>query len=232
MRKMRTMTTDTPQDRELQDRRRAILAAVLAHVPFDGWSEKALRQAAEDAGLDPAVVKLAFPGGPAGVIAFWSEEADRAMAAAYADQDGDEMRFRERITFLVRARIGAIAEHREGVRRALTYLAQPQHGGMGLRCLYRSVDEMWCAAGDRATDFNFYTKRLTLAGVYSSTLLFWLDDASEDSEKTWEFLDRRIAGVMRIPARRENLRKAGRYLPNPRRFVRLVSERLREGGVG
>ena len=84
------------------------------------------------------------------------------------------------------ARIGAVVAHREAVRRALTYLAQPQHGGRGLKCLYRTVDEMWYAAGDRATDFNFYTKRLTLAGVYSATLLFWLDDASEDSEATWE----------------------------------------------
>ena len=228
------MTTESPlrDGTHLEGERRAILTAILPHVPFDGWSVKALRRATEDAGLDPAMVGLAFPGGVAGVIAFWSEEADRTMAAAFADQGGDDMRFRERIAFLVRARIGVVADHREAVRRALTYLAQPQHGGIGLRCLYRSVDEMWFAAGDRATDFNFYTKRLTLAGVYSSTLLFWLDDASEDSAETWTFLDRRIAGVMRIPARRENLRRAGRYLPNPRRFARLVYERLREAGLG
>jgi len=231
------MTTEHPADTHLADthldaERRAILAAALPHVPFDGWTAKTLRRAAEDAGLDPVMVKLAFPDGVAGVIAFWSAEADRAMAAAFAALDTDAMRFRERITWLVRARIEAVAEHREAVRRAMTHLARPPHGGVGLRLLYRSVDEMWYAAGDRATDFNFYTKRLTLAGVYSSTLLYWLDDASEDSADTWAFLDRRIAGVMRIPARRENLRRAGRYLPSPRRFARLVSERLREGGVG
>ncbi|MEP4378974.1 MAG: COQ9 family protein [Alphaproteobacteria bacterium] len=212
--------------------RRAILDALLPHVPFDGWSAKSLRRAGGDAGLDPAIVKLAFPGGMTEIIGHWSEAADRTMVAAYADENGDEMRFRERITFLVHARIAAVAEHREAVRRALTYLTQPQHGGTGLRLLYRTVDEMWYAAGDRATDFNFYTKRLTLAGVYSSTLLYWIDDASDDSEATWKFLDRRIAGVMRIPKRRENLRRAGSYLPNPKRFARLVSERLREGGVG
>lgn len=223
------MTTDATH---LLTEKRAILAAILPHVPFDGWSAKSLRAATADAGLEPALAKLAFPGGLADIIAFWSTEADAAMVAAYTQEDGEEMRFRERITFLVRARIGAIAEHREAVRRALTYLSQPQHGGRGLRCLYRTVDEMWYAAGDRATDFNFYTKRLTLAGVYSSTLLYWLDDASDDSEETWAFLDRRIAGVMRIPKRRENFRRATGYLPNPKRFARLVSERLRERGVG
>ncbi len=223
------MTTDASH---MATEKRAILAAILPHVPFDGWSAKSLRAATADAGLDPALAKLAFPGGLAELIAFWSAQADAAMVAAYADEDGDEMRFRDRITFLVRARIGAIAEHREAVRRALTYLAQPQHSGRGLKCLYWTVDEMWYAAGDRATDFNFYTKRLTLAGVYSSTLLYWLDDASDDSEATWAFLDRRIAGVMSIPKRRENLRRATGYLPNPKRFARLVSERLRERGVG
>lgn len=226
------MTTEHPADTHLDAERRAILAAALPHVPFDGWTAKTLRRAAEEAGLDPAMVKLAFPGGVAEIIAFWSAAADQAMVAAYAEAGGDGMRFRERITWLVRARIEAVAAHREAVRRALTYLAQPQRSGAGLRCLYRTVDEMWYAAGDRATDFNFYTKRLTLTGVYSATLLFWLDDASDDSEATWKFLDRRIAGVMRIPQRKEKLRRVGGYLPNPKRFARLVSERLREGGVG
>lgn len=223
-----TERTDSPR----LDDQRAILSAMLPHVPFDGWTERALRHAAGDADMDPAVVRLVFPGGPADVIAFWSAEADRAAVAAYAGVDGAAMKFRERITFLVRARIEALGAHREAARRALTHLAQPQHGTTGVRCLYRTVDEIWYAAGDRATDFNFYTKRLTLAGVYSSTLLFWLDDESEDSAETWQFLDRRIAGVMRIPARRQKLAQAGRYVPSPRRFARLVSERLREGRVG
>jgi ubiquinone biosynthesis protein COQ9 len=55
---------------------------------------------------------------------------------------------------------------------------------------------MWYAAGDKSTDFNFYTKRATLAGVYSATLLYWLNDRSAGSEATWAFLDRRIDNVM------------------------------------
>jgi ubiquinone biosynthesis protein COQ9 len=90
---------------------------------------------------------------------------------------------------------------------------------------------MWYAAGDQSTDFSFYTKRATLAGVYGATLLFWLDDRSDDAVETWAFLDRRIAGVMQIPQRRAALRGGGRYLPDPKRFARMLSERLREGGA-
>ena len=64
--------------------------------------------------------------------------------------------------------------------------------------LYRTVDAIWYAAGDTSADFNFYTKRATLAGVFSSTLFYWLNDRSEGNEATWAFLDRRIDDVMRF----------------------------------
>jgi ubiquinone biosynthesis protein COQ9 len=215
-----------------QAERSAVLEALLPNVPFDGWSDRALRTAAADAGLDPASVPLIFPDGAAGAIADWSRAADAAMVAAFEGAATEEMKFRDRIAFLVRARIEAVADHREAVRRAMTFLALPGHAALGMKCLYRTVDEMWYAAGDRSTDFSFYTRRLTLAGVYSSTVMYWLDDPSEEFTGTWTFLDRRIAGVMRIPQRCQRLRDAGRLVPNPRRFMRRVAQRLREERVG
>lgn len=211
--------------------RAAILAATLPHVPFDGWSLRTIRTGAKEAGFDESMAALGFPGGVADIIDFWSQMSDAAMRVAYEDARTGDMRFRERITFLVRARIAAVADHREAVRRALTHVSRPSKAAQGIRGLYRTVDDMWYAAGDTATDFSFYTKRGTLAGVYSATLLFWLDDRSEDSAETWAFLDRRIVDVMRIPQRRASLRALGKYVPDPKRFARLVSERLREGGA-
>lgn len=216
---------------DLVAERAQILAASLPHVPFDGWSLKALRAGARDAGLDEAMAALAFPGGVTAAIDFWSRLSDAAMLVAYDEANTEEMRFRDRITFLVRARIEAVAEHREAVRRALTHVSRPSKMGTGIRGLYRTVDDMWYAAGDRSTDFSFYTKRGTLAGVYSATLLYWLDDRSEGSAETWAFLDRRIADVMRIPQKRASLRDVARYVPDPKRFARKVAERLREGGA-
>ncbi len=215
----------------MSEERGKILAAVLGHIPFEGWTSRALRLAAEDAGLDPATAELAFPGGPADAILAWSAVSDLAMLDAYAAADPDSMRFRDRIAFLVRARIEAVAGHRDAARRAITHMSRPPHLRRGTRALYRTVDDMWHAAGDRSTDFSFYTKRATLAGVYTSTMLFWLDDSSEDSADTWAFLDRRIGNVMQIPKVREKFSGAAMNLPNPKRFARLVAERLREGGA-
>ena len=221
-----------PASDYLAEERLGILEAALPHVPFDGWSLATLRVAAKDAGYDESMAALAFPGGVAELIDYWSVVADAKMTLAYEAANTGEMRFRDRITFLVRARIDAVADHRDAVRRALTHVTRPSKAGTGIRGLYRTVDEMWYAAGDTSTDFSFYTKRGTLAGVYASTLLYWLDDRSEDASDTWAFLDRRIADVMRIPQKRAKLEEAariGRYLPDPKRFMRKVSERLREG---
>ncbi|NNE82496.1 MAG: COQ9 family protein [Alphaproteobacteria bacterium] len=212
--------------------RRAILEKALAHVPFDGWSHRSLHQGAADAGFDAATARRAFPGGPADAIEFWSAETDREMAAALSEKNITDLKIRERIAAAVRWRLEALAPHREAARRALSHLSQPQHAGLGLRCLYRTVDEMWHAAGDTATDFNFYTKRGLLVGVYTSTTMFWLDDESDGHEATWAFLDRRIADALRIPQVTGRLGKIPAAIPRPRRFVRRVREHLREGDHG
>ncbi|MFQ5972153.1 MAG: COQ9 family protein, partial [Alphaproteobacteria bacterium] len=179
--------------------REAILEAALMHVPFDGWSRTSLVRGVRDAGYDEVMVLRAFPGGVSELVAFHSNHADERMLAALGSMDLASMKVRERIATAVETRLRQNAKHKEAVRLALAYLAQPHHAGLALRCLYRTVDAMWYACGDTATDFNFYTKRALLAGVYGATVLYWISDRSPDDEATWGFLDRRIGDVMNIP---------------------------------
>lgn len=183
---------------DIETTRRRLLETTLNHVPFDGWSMTALQRAAGDLGLDAATAVNAFPGGPAELIVFHSAEADRRMLEELQPMDLPAMRVRDRIAAVVRLRLEQNAAHREAIRRALAFLALPQNGPLALKCLYRTVDAMWYAAGDTSTDYNFYTKRLLLSGVYSSTLLFWLNDESEGSAETWAFLARRIDEVLKV----------------------------------
>lgn len=183
---------------DIEATRRRLLERTLDHVPFDGWTMTALQRAAADEGLDGATVVNAFPGGPAELVAFHSAEADRRLLESLQAMDLASMRVRDRIATAVRLRLEQNAEHREAIRRALAFLALPQNGPLALKCLYRTVDAMWYAAGDTSTDYNFYTKRMLLSGVYSSTLLFWLNDDSEGHAETWAFLSRRIDEVLKI----------------------------------
>ena len=140
------------------------------------------------------------------------------------------LKMRERIKNAVRIRLERHAgEPRGGARGPWRCSSLPFNAGLALKLLYRTVDAMWYAAGDTSTDFNFYTKRATLAGVYSSTLLYWLNDRSPGSEATWGFLDRRIDDVMKI----EKLKAAGevvdRALDDRTRFKKVTCPILRPG---
>ncbi len=182
----------------IEETRDQLIAAALAHVPFDGWTGRALRAGAADLGLDAARAANAFPGGPAELLEAFSADIDRRMLAALEARDLKAMKHRQRVATAVRARLELLAPQREAVRRGLSFLAVPRNAALGVRCLYRSVDAIWHAAGDTSTDYNFYTKRLLLAGVYSATLLFWLNDESAGFSETWAFLDRRLAEVIRL----------------------------------
>lgn len=204
----------------LLSEKRALLEAMLPHVPFDGWTAKTLALAAKDAGLEPGLPARAFPGGAAEALDFWVAETDRAMLRALESRDLNAMKIRERVKTAVLVRLELVAAHREAVRRALTLEALPQQGPRALKQLYRTVDAIWYAAGDTATDYNFYTKRMLLAGVYAATLLHWLDDKSEGFAATAAFLDRRLSDVMKIQQAKGKLGKLVERLPNPFRRLR------------
>jgi ubiquinone biosynthesis protein COQ9 len=205
--------------------REKLIDAALAHVPFDGWGDKALMTAAKNLGIEPVVARNAFPGGAIEMIEFHSLLADRRMVAEFEAADRGGLKLREKVALAVRLRLQANMPHREAIRRAVATLALPIHAALAARLLYRTVDAAWHAVGDRSTDYNFYTKRMLLAGVYSSTVLFWINDKSADCAETWAFLDRRIADVMQIPKAMARLNKIKDRLPDPMRILRRRAAR-------
>jgi len=178
--------------------RRPLLDAANPHIPFDGWTMKALEAGAEDLGIDKGMVKLIFPAGPQDAIDYLAASSDADMILHASNLKLDEMRLNEKITALVKLRIQAEEPYREAAQKAVSWLAMPQNQPLGLKMLYRTVDLMWKTTHDPSTDYNFYTKRLTLSAVYSSTFLYWLNDSSEDYADTWAFLDRRIGNILQF----------------------------------
>lgn len=178
---------------------RLLLAADIAEAAvFDGWSESAVREAATMRGIDPDVAAYAFKGGAMDRIAAWIGSVDQAMQVRYSQADLALKPVRERIRSLVLARLDAIAGKEEALRRALAIMAMPQNAARAARLGWSSADAMWRLAGDVSTDYNHYTKRATLAGVYAATLAVFANDDSADKAETRAFLDRRIDGIMRF----------------------------------
>ena len=177
----------------------AILNAALMHVPFDGWSDAALAAGAADAGVEQHLVSALFPSGAIDAIALHSRLADTEMVAAFHVLPEAPQKIHLAIRALVLLRLELANQNKDAVRRALTMLVLPAHAKLSAELLYETVDAMWRAAGNTDTGFSFYTRRATLAAVYSATLLAWLADNSGDMGKTVAFLDRRLANLAAMP---------------------------------
>ncbi len=187
-----------PADLTLDELRAVLAPHIAAAAAFDGWSELAVRDAAAKIDADPDVATYAFRDGQMAMIEAWIGHVDAAMEAAFADDRLDNMPIRERIRQLVEFRLNAIAGMEESLRRALAVMAMPQNVSKSLRLGWRTADRMWRLAGDTATDYNYYTKRATLSGIYAATLGIFAGDESEGKSETKAFLDRRIEGIMRF----------------------------------
>lgn len=202
--------------------RRRLALAVGENAVFDGWTRKAVDSAAAQLGIDPVQARLAMPKRQADMIDLYIQDVDRALEVWATPKRIESMKIREKIRSLVWRRLEIMGPAREAVRRALAILAMPQNVPLALRIGWRTADIMWRIAGDRSTDFNHYTKRITLGTVYGSTLLVWLDDKSEGLSETAAFLDRRIDDVMRIEKFKAQWRgSADRRLSPSRFFGRL-----------
>ena len=181
------------------DEVRAALAPVLPHhAAFDGWRKDAIGMAAEEKGIDADIAQLAFTGGAMDMIDAWFASIDARMVEKLPPETLAAMSIRQRITALVEARLALLARDREALRRAMAIMAMPQNSARAARLGWRAAGGMWHAAGDKATDFSHYSKRMTLAAVYAATLLVFVDDESEAWADSRAFLARRIEGVMRF----------------------------------
>jgi ubiquinone biosynthesis protein COQ9 len=182
----------------LEALRRRLALKVGEHAVFDGWTHKAVDSAAAELDIDPAQARLAFPKDAPHLIEAWIEGVDAAMETHFTPEVVEKLRISQRIRAVIWFRLETTGPAREAVRSALSILAMPQNVPLALRTGWRSADTMWRLAGDTATDYNHYSKRLILSGVYTATLLAWLDDQSEGWTETAAFLDRRLAGVGRF----------------------------------
>ena len=193
----------------------AILRGSMRRVRFDGWCEAALVAGAADSGCDAALVHNAFPRGAIDAIALHSRLADQSMVDAFLALPERPEKVHLTIRALVLLRLEIAQPDKDAVRRALGLLAMPANAKLSAKLIYDTVDSMWRAAGQRDTSFSFYTKRGSLAAVYSSTMLAWLADNSCNLDRTADFLDRRLADIARIPK-----------ITKPVRSVISVGERI------
>lgn len=211
--------TGLPNDPTLDEVREHVAPLLPGQAAFDGWNDAALTNAAAAAGLDAAMVELAFPGGALDMIDAWFGWLDREMERKFPPEVLATMKVRERIVALIEARLDLLAPEREALRRAQAIMAMPQNLVAATRLGWRAADQMWRLAGDISTDFNYYSKRTTLAAVYAATLLIFISDESSEWTDSRAFLGRRIDGIIRFERTKQHWRANAERRPSLARFI-------------
>lgn len=207
------------------DPKTRLLQAAMPHVAFDGWSDATFKAAVADSGLDEETARAIAPRRGLDLAVMFHKSGDAEMVAAMEATDLTALRYRDRVIACVRKRIEIAGADREAVRRGATLFALPFNAPEGAKLVWGTADAIWNVLGDTSDDYNWYSKRTILSGVYSSTVLFWLGDDSEGSERTWEFLDRRIDGVMqfeKIKAQVRGSKLAQLALWGPKQALSLI----------
>ncbi len=181
------------------EQKNALLAAILANVAFDGFSLPAITLAEQQCGFEKGTAFCLFPEDIPDVLQYWHDCLHKDLEEAYITQTPPPAKIRQKIHSSVMLRLHLLADFKPAVRAAMGYYVLPTRALDTSNYLYQIVDQCWRLAGDTSTDYNFYSKRFLLAGVYLSTLLYWLQDESENHQETADFLTRRIENVLAIP---------------------------------
>lgn len=175
-----------------------ILTEALKLVPFDGWTDAMLEQATLKAGYEAGYARIAFPDGVGEVVNYYLRDLDAKMLEKLAKKDTGKLKIREKIALAVKTRLELAEPHKGVIRKTLAFYALPHHLPQSMPAVWETVDAIWHFAGDKSADFNYYTKRLLLTGVYTSTLLYWLNDTSPSHKNSWDFLNQRIDNALQI----------------------------------
>ena len=208
-----------PADPTLDEVRAALAPIIARNAGFDGWADAAVHAAADEAGVDRDVAKLAFNDNAIDMIDAWIDSIDMELAHRLPAEKLAAMKIRDRITALLATRLEIMAPDRESLRRAMAIMAMPQNLVRSAKIGWRSADRMWRLAGDTASDFNHYTKRMTLSAVYASTLSVFVNDDSDNFADARAFLDRRIDNVMQFEKVKFQAKQRQEYVPSLSRFI-------------
>ncbi|MDR2831722.1 MAG: COQ9 family protein [Rickettsiales bacterium] len=174
-----------------------IIDRLIRVIPFEGISDETLLKVCTDLNLASSFCK--FQNGIYSALEYIAEDLNNLMETELKNSNLEAMRVRERIKLAVQIRLSnyiKLPNYREFLKNILSFSVLPKNTYFSSKLLYKTVSAIWYGIHDQSTDFNYYTKRAILAGVYLSTILFFINDYSKDFADTLLFLDKRINNVM------------------------------------
>lgn len=181
-----------------------ILLQLLKNVPFDGWTWDALYNSAVDLKMfksdltekDKSSLRDIYDNKMVNAIKKFNDYLDDEMKKKFKKTNLVNQKIPVKIKNLIMFRLNSSYEYKDAIRSSIGIMSFPRNSKFALKMLYKTCDDIWRTSNDKSTDFSFYTKRLVLSGVYTSTLFYWLNE--NNIVKVENFLDRRLNDIHRF----------------------------------
>ena len=179
-----------------------LVTKMLNHVPDLGWTWDALHKAALNSkkAKNPSEEELhtLFENKISSIIGIFNDKLDEEMCAIFNSENNKNFGITQTVKALVLSRLRASENYKSIIKTSLFFMAQPGNAYEALNQLMKTSNKIWEIAGDTSRGRNFYSKRLILAGVYSSTLAYWLAKETRSIDGSEDFLDKRLDDVKNI----------------------------------
>ena len=206
------------QNNYLLKKRLEVLKCAKIFVLEKGLTKNSLENISKRYGLDINETELLFPEGNIDFIKFTLEQLNHDLEEYCKKIDLIRLPVHKRIRKVLLSKISLMNKNKLFYRSIFLNLLIPKKNFSLSNQLYKSVDQIWFIAGDSSTDFNFYTKRLILSGIYSRVILFFFNN--KDQEELENILDESLKRVSKIPEIKSKLKIFKDYLPKIANFVK------------
>ena len=206
------------QNNYLLKKRLEVLKCAKIFISEKGLNKNSLENISKRYGLDINQIELLFPEGNIDLIKFTLEQLNKELEEYCKKIDLIRLPVHKRIKKVLLSKISLMNKNKLFYRSIFLNLLIPKKNFSLSSQLYNSVDQLWFIAGDSSTDFNFYTKRLILSGIYSRVMLFFFNNNNQ--EELENILDESLKRVSKIPEIKSKLKIFRDFLPKIANFVK------------
>ena len=195
-----------------------ILKEAKKHIIKNGWNENLFNLIAKNRKFNINDIKSLFQEDYTSLLKFYLEELNNGFILKAKKLNLKNFRTHIKIRELILLRLNLYQKEKKIIKKTYFSLLLPKHFNISSYALYKTVNEIWFLAGDKSTDFNFYSKRAILSTIYSSVIFHWINN--DDINLTKLFLDKQLLRVSKIPIVKGKIKNFSSQLPNGLKIYR------------
>ena len=191
--------------------RNEILSLAKFYVAENGWNENLFDEISKNSKYEISVIQSLFPEGYFSLIDLYLDEINNKMTIQSKNLNLIRLKVHERVRELCILRLSIMEKEKKIIYKTFMHILLPSNSKFCVKSLYKAVDQIWFLTGDSSTDFNFYSKRIILASIYSTTIIHFLNN--NDIKETIKLLNKQLKKVSKIPKIKEKFMNISKLLP-------------------